>query len=231
MPAPTAPAVVDRATWLDARRQLLSEEKSLTHQREAVARQRRQLPWVRVDVDYRFDTVGGEQSLAQLFGEQHQLLVYHFMYGPDWDEGCPSCSFWADNYDGISSHLAARDTALVAVSRAPLSDLLDYRERMGWSFEWVSSLRSEFNMDYGVSFPDGTGTYNFGTIEGVGEEMPGLSVFARDDSGDVFHTYSCYSRGLDPFNGAYQLLDLTPKGRDEDDLPWTMDWLRRHDQY
>ncbi len=236
MTAPTAPAVVDRSTWLEARTELLAEEKALTQQREAVARRRRALPWVRVATDYRFATESGERSLADLFGDHHQLVVYHFMYGPDWEEGCPSCSFWADNYDGISAHLAARDTSLIAISRAPLADLLAYRDRMGWSFEWASSLESDFNVDFGVSFPadaqgNSHGTYNFGTIDGVGEEMPGLSVFARDEAGDVFHTYSCYARGLDPFNGTYQLLDLTPKGRDEADLPWTMAWLRRHDEY
>lgn len=234
--APQPPSVVERHEWLDARRALLTEEKALTHQREAVARARRELPWTRIGSEYRFDTEDGERSLAELFGPHNQLVVYHFMFGPGWDEGCPSCSFWADSFDGLGVHLAARDTALVAVSRGPLADLLAYRERMGWSFRWVSSAGSSFNMDFDVSFPpddDGVshGSYNFGTIDQVGDEMPGLSVFARDETGDIFHTYSCYSRGLDPFNAAYQLLDLTPKGRDEDDLDWSMAWLRRHDQY
>jgi predicted dithiol-disulfide oxidoreductase (DUF899 family) len=156
------------------------------------------------------------------------------MMGPDWDEGCPSCSFWADGYDGLGVHLAHRDTTLVAISRAPLADIEAYRERMGWSFTWVSSLRSDFNTDYGVSFPeggDGAG-YNCRPFSPEpGTELPGLSVFHRDEDGIVYHTYSAYGRGLDIFNSAYQLLDTTPKGRDEDDLPHTMAWLRRHDAY
>lgn len=228
------PTVVDRATWLDARRELLDAEKALTRQRDELAALRRRQPWVRVDTDYTFDTPDGPRHLTDLFDGRPQLVVYHFMLGPDWDEGCPSCSFWADGYDGLTSHLGARDTSLIAVSRAPLANIEAYRERMGWSFPWVSSLDNDFNIDFDVSFPEGhrdDRTYNFAPIEDPPEELPGLSVFFRDDAGDVFHTYSCYARGLDPFNAAYQILDLTPMGRHEDDLEWSMAWLRRHDQY
>lgn len=232
MADPTAPVIADRQTWLEARRALLAEEKALTRQRDELSRQRRALPWVRIDADYRFDTEAGPRSLEELFDGRPQLVVYHFMYGPDWEEGCPSCSFWADGYDGIGVHLAHRDTTLVAVSRAPLADLLAYRDRMGWSFPWVSSFGTTFNEDFDVSFPDAPaeGTHNFSPIIDPPEELPGVSVFARDGDA-VYHTYSAYSRGLDAFNNAYQLLDLTPMGRHEDDLEWTMAWLRRHDQY
>ncbi|MGI9602838.1 MAG: DUF899 domain-containing protein [Acidimicrobiales bacterium] len=228
------PDIVDRQTWLDARRALMDDEKAHTRERDELSRRRRRLPWVKVDKDYTFDTESGARTLAELFEGRRQLVVYHFMFGPDWEEGCPSCSFWADNYDGTGIHLAHRDTTLIAVSRAPLATLLEYRERMGWSFPWVSSLDSDFNIDFDVSFPDdhpGDATHNFAPITDPPEELPGLSVFALGDDGAVYHTYSCYTRGLDPFNSAYQLLDLTPLGRNEDDLPWTMDWLRRHDQY
>jgi len=229
----STPTIVDRSTWLDARRALMADEKALTRQRDELSRKRRALPWVEVP-EYTFDTEHGPRTLAELFEGRRQLVIYHFMYGPDWDEGCPSCSFWADNYDGIGVHLAHRDTTLMAVSRAPLASLLAYRERMGWSFPWASSVDNDFNADFGVSFPEGhraDATYNFEPIPEPPEELPGLSVFATGDDGTVYHTYSCYSRGLDPFNSAYQLLDLTPLGRHEDDLEWSMAWLRRHDQY
>lgn len=218
---------MSRADWLTERLELLAAEKELTRRRDELSAARRALPWVEVTTDYLFDTVDGPRRLADLFGECSQLIVYHFMYGPDWEEGCPSCSFWADNYDGTQVHLAHRDTTLLACSRAPLENLLAYRERMGWTFPWVSSLGSSFNQDFGVS--DAT-TYNYVPVTEPMSESPGLSVFVERD-GTVFHTYSCYSRGLDAFNTAYQLLDLTPKGRDEDGLPWPMAWLRRHDQY
>ena len=230
----TTPEVVDRETWLTARRALMEEEKALTRQRDAVSRRRRELPWVEVDQEYLFDTEAGPKSLPELFEGRRQLAVYHFMYGPDWDEGCPSCSFWADSYDGIGIHLAHRDTTLIAVSRAPLNALIAYRDRMGWSFPWVSSLGNTFNMDYAVSFPEGhrdDASYNYAPLPEPPEELPGLSIFTMADDGTVYHSYSCYSRGLDPFNSAYQILDLTPLGRHEDDLEWSMAWLRRHDQY
>ncbi len=220
-------AIATRAEWEAARIELLAEEKRLTRLRDDLARQRRNLPWVEVETEYTFATESGSRSLAELFGDASQLVVYHFMFGPDWEEGCPSCSFWADNYDGIGAHLAARDVTLTAVSSAPLEQLLAYRDRMGWSFPWVSSAGTTFNRDFEVA---GSTRYNYAdTDEPIGES-PGLSVFAREGD-QVFHTYSAYARGLDIFNGAYQLLDMVPKGRDEDGLPWTMAWLRRHDQY
>ena len=223
----TTQQVVTRAEWLDQRVALLAAEKELTRRRDELSAARRALPWVEVTTDYTFDTVEGRRRLIELFGGNSQLVVYHFMFGPDWEEGCPSCSFWADNYNGTQIHLAHRDVTLIACSRAPLPTLLAYRDRMGWTFPWVSSLGTTFNEDFGVS--DAT-TYNYAPVAEPMAESPGLSVFIERD-GKVFHTYSCYSRGLDAFNSAYQILDLTPNGRDEDDLPWTMAWLRRHDQY
>lgn len=229
------PKIVTRAQWLAARRELLTREKQFTRERDALSKARRQLPWVEVTKDYRFQTTRGERSLAELFDGRSQLLVYHFMFGPDWDEGCPSCSFWADNFDGVDVHLAARDMTLLAISRAPLAKLLAYRERLGWRFEWVSSHGSEFNYDFRVSFtPEeieaGEMDYNFTTSAFPSSEAPGASVFAKRD-GKVFHTYSCYARGLDILNGAYHWMDLAPNGRDEDSLPYSMAWLRRRDAY
>jgi len=223
-----------REEWLVERRALLAREKELNRLRDELAEQRRQLPWVRVDADYRFTGADGEVTLRDLFGGRSQLLVYHFMFGPDWDEGCPSCSFWADSFDGVGVHLEHRDVTLAGVSRSPYEKLASYRRRMGWHFPWYSSFGSDFNEDFHVSFPSekhlASGEYNFATVENPSEEMPGLSAFV--DTGDgIFHTYSSYSRGLDPINGAYQLLDLAPKGRDEDGLEWPMAWLRRHDDY
>jgi predicted dithiol-disulfide oxidoreductase (DUF899 family) len=230
--------VADQATGTEAehraaRLDLLAREKELNKRRDELAMARRQLPWVPVDKTYEFDGPDGRLTMLDLFGDSSQLIVYHFMLGPDWVEGCPSCSFWADSYDGTQVHLAARDAALVAVSRAPFAEIDAYRTRMGWSFRWVSSAPSDFNFDFDVSStPEHRAAeYNYRPVDEPMEESPGLSVFARDDAGNVYHTYSTYSRGLDPFNAAYQLLDLTPKGRDEQDLPWTMAWLHRHDSY
>lgn len=226
---------VSYSEWLEARQQLLEQEKKFTQLREELARLRRALPRVKLDKNYMFDTTSGEKSLAELFGDNSQLIVYHFMFGPDWEEGCPSCSFWADNYNGLDIHLQHRDTRLIAVSRAPLDKLQAYRERMGWSFEWASSLKSDFNFDMRVSFtPEqlaaGEVEYNYRKTVFPSSEAPGVSVFSKEDD-EVFHTYSAYARGLDAFNGAYQLLDLTPHGRAEDALDFTMAWIRRHDQY
>jgi len=228
--------VVSREAWLAARQEFMVREKEFTRLRDQLSQARRELPWVRVEKEYRFDGPGGEESLRDLFAGRSQLVVYHFMYGPDWDEGCPSCSFWADNFDGIDIHLAHRDISLVTVSRAPLATLEAYRKRMGWDFKWVSSLGNDFNFDYQVSFTtesleQGKPNYNFGTVPFDGEEAPGISVFAKNELGELFHTYSCYARGLDMLNGAYHYMDLVPKGRDEDSLPYTMAWLHRHDQY
>jgi predicted dithiol-disulfide oxidoreductase (DUF899 family) len=220
--------------WRAARLELLEDEKELTRRSDELARRRRQLPWVPVEADYVFDTEDGQESLGELFDGRSQLLVYHFMFGPDWTEGCPACSFWADGFDRTIVHLNHRDVTMLCASRAPLAQLDAYKRRMGWGFRWVSSLRSEFNYDFGVSFPedrraDGA-EHNYKAQEHLGEEHAGLSAFALED-GVVYHTYSCYARGLDALSGAYQLLDRAPNGRDEDDLPWSAAWLRRHDQY
>jgi predicted dithiol-disulfide oxidoreductase (DUF899 family) len=232
-----APKIVTRQEWLEARRALLAKEKELTRARDDVARQRRELPWVRIEKRYEFDGPSGKRSsLGDLFAGRSQLLVYHFMLGPGWKEGCPSCSFWADGYDGMVAHLAHRDVSFVVVSRAPLAEIEAYRKRMGWRFPWVSSFGSDFNYDFHVSFtPEemakGEMEYNFAKTKFPSEEGPGISVFYRRPDGAVFHTYSCYARGLDPMNSAYQHLDLVPKGRDEDGLPYPMAWVRRHDSY
>ena len=230
------PQVVDREQWLAARQALLEKEKDFNRLRDDITSQRQQLPWVKVNEDYQFEGEQGSKALGELFDGKSQLVVYHFMLGPDWEEGCPSCSFWADNYDGVTTHLAHRDIKLVAVSRAPLERILQYRKRMGWSFDWYSSLNNQFNFDYSVGFTpeqqqSEDNNYNFGTMKFNMDEAPGLSVFIRDEEGNIYHSYSTYARGLDMFNAAYHIMDVTPKGRDEDGLPYTMAWLRRHDQY
>jgi len=199
--------------------------------RDEVTDARRQLPWHKVEADYQFGGPDGDVTLAELFGDKSQLVIYHFMYGPGWEEGCKSCSFWADQYDSISTHIAARDLALAVVSRAPWQEFQSFKERMAWQFTWVSSAESTFNMYYHVSHPEGgEGEYNYHTT-GVMEEMPGLSIFAKDDDGAIFHIFSCYSRGLDALNATYQVLDLVPKGRDEQDLGFSMGWVRFDDEY
>ncbi len=228
--------VVSRDDWISERKKHLKKEKEFTRLRDLLSKERRELPWVKVEKEYVFDGPKGKESLADLFEGKSQLIIYHFMYGPDWDEGCPSCSFWADNYNGIVIHLNHRDINLVAVSRAPLDKLEAYKKRMGWSFKWVSSYGNDFNWDYHVSFtPEevekGEMFYNFGVTSFPSDEGPGISVFYKNEKGEIFHTYSCYQRGLDMLNGAYHLMDLAPKGRDEDDLPYTMAWVERHDQY
>jgi len=229
------PKTADDKEWLEARRELLEDEKAMQRARDELAQKRRELPWRRIHSEYVFDTADGPQSLLQLFGDASQLIVYHFMFHPDWDEGCKSCSFWADSYNGALPHLRARDVVLVAVSRAPLDKLLAYRDRLGWSFPWVSSAENSFNYDFGVSFTaeqieSGDTSYNYRRGSVSIEELPGISVFVRD--GDkVFHTYSTYARGLDPYNSTYQLLDIVPHGRNEADLPYPQDWVRRHDEY
>ncbi len=225
--------IVSRQEWLEARKAFLEKEKAFTKAREDLARERRELPWVRIDKVYSFEGIEGPLTLADLFGKHDQLIVQHFMFGPDWHEGCPSCSFWADNFNGIDGHLAQRDTSFVLVSRAPLAKLEAYRKRMGWTLRWVSSLGNDFNFDYGVSFKPGEQDikYNFETIKPHGEESPGLSAFRRGDDGAIYHTYSTYARGLDVLNGTYQLLDITSKGRDESGLPYPMAWVKRHDRY
>ena len=228
--------VVSGNKWLAARRELLAKEKEFTRLRDELSRARRDLPWQKVEKDYVFDGPNGKESLADLFDDCSQLIVYHFMYGPTWEEGCPSCSFWADNFNGIGIHLRHRDISLIAVSRAPLTILDAYKKRMGWNFKWVSSLGSDFNFDFHVSFtPDqvkkGEMNYNYEIRKFPSEEGPGISVFYKNEQGELFHTYSCFARGLDMLNGAYHYMDIAPKGRDEDGLPYSMAWLRRHDQY
>ena len=226
--------VVSREEWLAARTALLAKEKEFTRQRDALSRERRALPWVKVDKPYVFDGPGGKETLADLFGPRSQLVVYHFMFSPDATEGCKHCSFWADNFNGLGIHLNHRDVTMIAVSRAPLPRIEAFRKRMGWTFKWVSSLHNDFNYDYHVSFtPEalrgGAVFYNYARTDVGMSDREGLSVFYRDASGAVFHTYSCYARGIDMVNTAYHYLDLVPKGRDEGGSPQS--WVRYHDRY
>ena len=225
--------VVSHEAWVEARSALLAEEKDFTRRRDQLSQRRRELPWEPVEKEYVFDGPDGKETLADLFAGRSQLIVYHFMFEPDVDEGCPSCSFWADNFDPIIVHLNARDTTMVAISRAPYPTLTAYRERMGWSFKWLSSGGSDFNADFGVFFEPGLEeeqVYNYGTIVPGRPDREGLSVFFRDDSGAVFHTYSAYARGIDLVNTAYNYLDLVPRGRDEEGN-FPQYWVRRHDRY
>ncbi len=232
----SAPAVVSREEWLRARLALLEQEKELTRFRDRVSAQRQALPWVRVDKAYEFETDSGSQSLAELFAGRSQLIVYHFMYAPEWDGPCPSCSLIADHFDGARPHLNARDVTLTAVSRAPLSKLKSLQQRLDWHFPWASSGGSDFNYDMHVSFrPDeianGQVEYNYATGPVPVEELPGFSVFAKGEDGQVYHTYSSYARGGDLLIGAYNFLDLTPRGRNEKGLKFSMAWVRLHDSY
>ena len=226
--------IVSTQDWTAARLKFLEKEKAFTRARDELSAARRALPWEKVAQNYVFEGANGSVSLADLFRHKSQLIVYHFMFGPDWEAGCKSCTFWADNFDRIVIHLNARDANLALISRAPYERLAAYRKRMGWSIEWVSSLGNTFNHDFAVSFtPEEVASkdnnYNFGTQHFGVDEAPGISVFAKD-GGDVFHTYSTYARGLDMLNGAYHLLDLVPKGRDESETG-NMGWLRRRDEY
>ena len=226
--------VVSHEQWVAERVAFMHKEKEFTRLRDELSRQRRELPWEKVTKSYVFDGPQGRETLAELFGNRGQLVVYHFMFNPASNEGCPSCSFWADNFNGIDIHLAHRDTAFLAISRAPLPRLEAYRKRMGWTFKWVSAGESDFNYDFHVSFgaeaaKSGAAYYNYGTGPRVQEDMPGVSVFCKGQDGDIYHTYSTYSRGIDLLNGAYNYIDLTPKGRDEGER--IMSWLRRRDQY
>lgn len=228
--------LVSRDEWTQARKALLSEEKAMSRALDQLAAKRRALPWVKIEKTYQFEGPEGRETLADLFGGAKQLVVYHFMFGPDWEQGCPTCSYWADNFDGIDIHLAHRDTAFVVISNTALENIEAYRQRMGWQFKWVSSLGSDFNRDFHVTFTQdeidaGNAEYNFTRRGFPSTEAPGLSAFVRTADDRIAHAYSCYARGLDIFNGAYQILDLTPLGRHEDDLPYTQAWLRRHDQY
>ncbi|AKJ30864.1 DUF899 domain-containing protein [Caldimonas brevitalea] len=228
--------VVSQDRWLAERQQLLAHEKELTRLSDQIARERRALPWVRVDQTYVFDTLEGPRTLTELFEGRRQLLVQHFMFAPGWDAGCKSCSFMADHLDGAAAHLAQRDVTLLVVSRAPLADIERFRQRMGWQFRWVSSHRNDFNHDFNVSFrpeelAQGEVYYNYAMQAFPEEEAPGISVFYKGAEGEVFHTYSTYGRGVELMMGTYRLLDITPKGRDEAHLEHTMGWVRHHDRY
>jgi predicted dithiol-disulfide oxidoreductase (DUF899 family) len=228
--------IVSHEDWVAARKAHLKNEKALTRMRDLVAAERRALPWEKVEKRYVFDTPGGKKTLADLFGKNSQLVVYHFMWRWDIDSGCPSCSFLADHFDGANLHLAHHDVSLAVITRAPVAKFAPYVKRLGWRFPWASSHGNDFNFDYNVSFTKddlakGSIYYNYGRVEDAeyqNDELPGLSVFYKDDKGDIFHTYSSYARGLDSLLGAYTFLDMTPKGRNEEEI---MGWVRRHDEY
>jgi predicted dithiol-disulfide oxidoreductase (DUF899 family) len=225
--------VVSHEKWLEARKALLKEEKAVTRANDAVSQKRRELPWEKVEKEYVFESTKGKETLSDLFDGRSQLIVYHFMFGPGWKEGCPGCSFLSDHIDGANLHLTHHDVTLLAVSRAPLAEVEAFKKRMGWHFKWVSSNGNDFNYDYHVTVRDdeaGKGKifYNFEATEGEAGELPGTSVFYKDEKGDIFHTYSSYARGGDILIGAHNYLDLTPKGRNEGS---TMDWMRHHDRY
>ena len=228
--------IVSKDEWLAARSALLKKEKEFTVLRDKLGQQQRDMPWVSVDKEYLFVGPNGKQTLSDLFDGRTQLIVYHFMYDPSWDAGCPSCSFWADNFNGIVVHLNQRDVTMIAVSRAPYSKIEEYKKRMGWKFKWVSSYDNDFNFDYHVSFtPEELSKkkafYNYNLQDTHSPEREGVSVFYKDTAGHVFHTYSAYARGIDVLNVAYHYLDLVPKGRDEDGHEFAQFWVRRHDEY
>ncbi|HVR85445.1 MAG TPA: DUF899 domain-containing protein [Planctomycetota bacterium] len=228
--------IVSRKQWLKDRLAFLKKEKKFSKLGDQLAKQRRALPWVRVEKDYVFDGPGGPVPFAQLFGPQHQLIVYHFMFAPDWSAGCPHCSFWADHYDSLRHHLGRRDTAFTAISRAPIAQIESFKKRMGWMFSWVSSGQTSFNYDFNASFTDeqnrtGTSFFNFRKGNAGASDREGASVFYKDQDGAIYHTYSTFARGIDALNGTYHFLELTPKGRDEGGQEGPQDWVRHHDRY
>ncbi|MGH1350967.1 MAG: DUF899 domain-containing protein [Methyloligellaceae bacterium] len=229
--------IVTRAEWLQARRELLEKEKAHTRMKDEITSARLALPWVKLEKDYQFQTDIGTRSFGDLFANRSQLIVYHFMFGPEWDAGCVSCSYWADSFNGLAPHLAARDISFVAVSSAPMAKITPFKKRMGWDFTWVSSNQNTFNPDFHVGFPAGKNTdtplmYNFMEIDNPPmDEMHGTSVFARDKDGAIYHTYSTYGRGLDITNAAYAYIDMTPKGRNESPSGNPMAWVKHHDAY
>ena len=230
------PKVVSHTEWLAARTEFLKKEKEFTRLRDELSRQRRELPWKKVEKQYVFEGPKGKETLAQLFDGRSQLVVYHFMLGPGWAEGCKSCSFLADGFDGAVVHLAHRDTTFLVISGATLPEIDAFKKRMGWRFDWVSSFGSDFNFDYQVSvtkeaMAKGETYYNYAPSKMSVEERPGASVFYKNAAGEVFHTYSTYARGLDILIPTYNFLDLTPKGRDEEGLAFSMAWVRHHDRY
>jgi predicted dithiol-disulfide oxidoreductase (DUF899 family) len=227
--------VVSRAEWLAANREFLNKEKELTRLRDRLSRERQELPWVRVEKEYVFDTPGGKKTLGELFGGRSQLAIYHFMFGPEWEQGCPSCSLVADQIEGSAVHLGQRDVRLVLVSRAPLEKIAAFKKRMGWKLPWASSFGSEFNHDFNVSLSREElareDCYNFGSSGFPSDEAPGLSVFYKNERGEIFRTYSAYGRGLEVLLPMYMILDRAPKGRDEEGLAFSMAWVRHHDRY
>jgi predicted dithiol-disulfide oxidoreductase (DUF899 family) len=227
--------IVSRDEWLHARKELLLKEKKLTRERDSLSEERRNLPWEKIEKDYIFESPNGKVTLAELFGNKSQLVVYHFMFAPGWEQGCPSCSMIADTFDGMRVHLAHRDVSFVVISRARLSEIEEFKKRMGWNFKWLSSFGTDFNYNYQVSFTKeemetGKVQYNY-TLQEFSDEGPGLSVFYKDSNDNIFHTYSTYGRGLDTLLHPYNFLDLVPKGRDEDDFAFSMAWVRHHDRY
>ncbi len=233
----TTHKIVSSNEWLQARTALLQQEKELTRRRDELSLKRRELPWVKVEQNYVFDSPKGKVALSDLFDGRTQLIVYHFMFGPEWEEGCLSCSLIADSIAGALVHVAQRDTTVVMVSRAPIAKIEAFKKRMGWNIPWVSSFGSTFNRDFHVSFTkeekeSGAVYYNFGLNQFPRDEAPGASVFFKDADGTIFHTYSAYARGVESLLGNYDLLDMTPKGRDEEDqVPYPMAWVRHHDRY
>jgi predicted dithiol-disulfide oxidoreductase (DUF899 family) len=228
--------VVSADEWLKARLDLLAKEKEFTRIRDQLNQQRRELPWERVDKEYVFDGANGRETLAQLFENRNQLIVYHFMFAPDWEAGCKHCSWWADNFERNIVHLNHRDVTMVAISHAPWHKLDAFKKRMGWTFKWVSAFNTDFNYDYHVSFrpaevAKGEIYQNYRQKKSSLSEVAGFSVFYKDSHGSIFHTYSCYERGLDMLNAGYHLLDLVPKGRDEDSLPFPQAWVQYRDSY
>jgi predicted dithiol-disulfide oxidoreductase (DUF899 family) len=229
-------AIVSQDQWIKARKDLLTKEKEFTYTRDKLNQNRRELPWVRVDKEYVFEGPNGKQSLSELFSGKSQLIVYHFMYAPDWEAGCPNCSFWADNFSNIIIHLNQRDVSMIAVSRAPYNKISAYQKRMGWNFNWVSSYDNDFNFDYHVSFiqeelAKKEAFYNYIKQDTGASDKEGVSVFYKNPSGQIFHTYSTFERGIDTFNVAYHYLDIVPKGRDEEGHDFRQYWVRRHDEY
>jgi predicted dithiol-disulfide oxidoreductase (DUF899 family) len=221
--------------WAAKRIELLKKEKEFTRLGDQLSAEKRNLPWVRVGKEYVFDGPDGKETLADLFSGRSQLIVYHFMFGPEWEQGCPTCSLVADNFDGNIVHLAHRDVTLTVVSRAHLPQIDAFKQRMGWRFKWVSSYGNDFNHDYGVSFTSeemaNGNRYNYDTSGFPSDEAPGISVFYKNETGEIFHTYSSYARGPEFLVSAYNYLDLVPKGRDEGGLAFTMAWIRHHDRY
>ena len=236
IPELKSPKTVSHAEWLAARKKFLEKEKEFTRLRDELSRQRRELPRERIENKYFFDGPHGKETLSDLFDGRSQLVIYHFMFGPGWSEGCPSCSYLSDHFDGMTIHLAHRDVTFAVISRAPIAEIEAFKKRMGWRFYWVSSFGSDFNYDHHVSFTKeerdkGAVHYNYTEMNFPSEEGPGLSVFQKDSDGQIYHTYSTYSRGLDILVGTYNVLDLVPKGRDENQLAHTMAWVRHHDKY